>query len=155
MITSQRMDSRLIFGLCLVSSGYLSCPPWLGMCGMEVAWRRPAPSFRHFRQGGALNRTMTFHISTQPVAYQTHPQALQLVITSLASVFFWTESKAAWPARSATLPRGSLLPSGGWSPVRGLPLLSVVAVRGPGALGRACALGSARRAVGLGGVQLG
>ena len=62
---------------------------------------------------------------------------------------------ATWPAGSATLPRRSLLPSGGWSPVRGLPLLSVVAVVGPGVLGRACALGSARRVVVLVGVMLG
>ena len=62
---------------------------------------------------------------------------------------------ATWPAGSATLPRRSLLPSGGWSPVRGLPLLSVVAVVGPGVLGRACALGSARRVVVLVGVKLG
>ena len=35
------------------------------------------------------------------------------------------------------------------------PLLSVVAVGGPGALGRACALGSSRRVVVLVGVKLG
>ena len=59
------------------------------------------------------------------------------------------------PARSANLPRGSLLLSGGWSPVRGLPLLSVVAVAALGALGRACALGPACRVVVLVGVKLG
>ena len=55
----------------------LGCPSELALCG----------------QGGALNRTMTFHISTTS-RIQTHPRALQLVITSLVFVFFGSR---AWP----------------------------------------------------------
>ena len=63
---------------------------------------------------------------------------------------------AKWPAGSANLPIGFLLLSGGLVACSRLaPLLSVVAVGGPGALGRACALGSSRRVVVLVGVKLG